>query len=246
MRFIKMQACGNDYIYVDCMHDLRLTELAAAPPTSLIMALCDRHCGVGADGVVFITLGVRYRMTIYNADGSRAKTCGNALRCVAHYLFTRYGVIFPLSIDTDSGTRMITQASAAPPRYTVQMGRADTVGIGDACGYDYRLVDVGNRHVAVCCDDVRRIALDKEANDLCAAIAQGALNVEFYLKQASNNYACAFVNMAQASPWGAAVVRARWRMRRVRMGYVRSACRYVFVWTAVRWKCYVTRAAMYC
>ena len=83
MRFTKMQGCGNDYIYVNCF-----TETVADPSAAAIR-LSDRHFGVGGDGLVLICPSnvADFCMEMYNADGSRSEMCGNAIRCVAKYLY---------------------------------------------------------------------------------------------------------------------------------------------------------------
>ena len=84
MQFIKMQGCGNDYIYVDCFRNNVPENLS-----DVARAISDRHFGVGADGLVLIHPSEQAdaRMQMFNADGSEAEMCGNAIRCVAKYLF---------------------------------------------------------------------------------------------------------------------------------------------------------------
>lgn len=82
MKFAKMQGTGNDYIYVNCFEETVFDPPAAAK------FLSDRHFGVGSDGLVLIEPSDRadFKMDIYNSDGSRARMCGNAARCVAKYV----------------------------------------------------------------------------------------------------------------------------------------------------------------
>ena len=83
MKFTKMHGCGNDYIYIDCFKETVKDEKQAA------IFLSDRHFGVGGDGIILIKKGktADFEMVMYNADGSRAEMCGNAIRCVAKYVF---------------------------------------------------------------------------------------------------------------------------------------------------------------
>jgi diaminopimelate epimerase len=105
--FTKMHGCGNDYIYIDCTltnkQHTGLLELASASitdcdPTNhttwllLVRWLCNRNYGIGADGVVLVcdpyrSQAAQCRMVMFNSDGSRARMCGNGIRCVAlfHY-----------------------------------------------------------------------------------------------------------------------------------------------------------------
>lgn len=83
--FTKMHGIGNDYIYIDCMHHQpsHIEELARA--------MSHRHTGVGGDGIVLICPSevADFRMRIFNADGSEAKMCGNASRCIGKYVADR-------------------------------------------------------------------------------------------------------------------------------------------------------------
>ncbi|MCH7750771.1 MAG: diaminopimelate epimerase [Planctomycetes bacterium] len=84
MRFTKMQGTGNDYIYVDCF-----AQPVPERPPELARAVSDRHFGVGGDGLVLIcpSENVDAEMRMFNADGSASEMCGNAIRCVAKYLY---------------------------------------------------------------------------------------------------------------------------------------------------------------
>src|SRR5262249_51030375 len=84
MRFIKMQGCGNDYIYVDCFRNPMPHD-----PAGLSRAISDRHRGVGSDGLILICPSDKAdaRMRMFNADGSEAEMCGNGVRCVAKFVY---------------------------------------------------------------------------------------------------------------------------------------------------------------
>lgn len=83
MKFTKMHGLGNDYIYVDCFQE------TVADPEKAAVFLSDRHFGVGSDGLVLIKPSKQadFEMAMYNADGSRGEMCGNAIRCVAKYVY---------------------------------------------------------------------------------------------------------------------------------------------------------------
>lgn len=85
MKFTKMHGLGNDYIYVNCF------EEKIDSPEKLAIVISDRHFGVGGDGLVLIIPSqiAAARMQMFNADGSEAM-CGNALRCVAKYLYEHH------------------------------------------------------------------------------------------------------------------------------------------------------------
>ena len=82
MKFTKMQGAGNDYIYVNCF------EETVSDPCDTAVKVSDRHFGIGSDGLVLIEPSevADFKMDIYNSDGSQAKMCGNATRCVAKYV----------------------------------------------------------------------------------------------------------------------------------------------------------------
>ena len=89
MQFIKMHGLGNDYIYVDCFDPVTADLIAQTELSSLAQQLSDRHFGIGSDGLVLILPSneADARMRIFNADGSEAQMCGNAIRCVGKYLY---------------------------------------------------------------------------------------------------------------------------------------------------------------
>ena len=104
LKFTKMQACGNDYVYVDC------TNFSLVDASAVAKKLSPRRYSVGSDGLVVIKSSRKTDvcMEIYNADGSRAELCGNALRCVAKYCFERKkfsGNI--IGIETDCGEKIV-------------------------------------------------------------------------------------------------------------------------------------------
>ena len=79
--FVKANACGNDFLIIDGMH-------APADMASFSLRICDRHAGVGADGVewLFPDQDADIRARLFNADGSEAEVSGNGTRCVAAYV----------------------------------------------------------------------------------------------------------------------------------------------------------------
>ena len=106
MRFVKMHALGNDYVYVDLFHE-RLPK----PPAQLAVEISRPHFGVGADGLILIEPweDADARMRVFNADGSEAPMCGNGIRCVGKYLYDA-GICRQeqLRIQTGAGLRLLT------------------------------------------------------------------------------------------------------------------------------------------
>ncbi len=104
MRFTKMQGCGNDYIYVNCF------EESVSSPGQLARAISDRHFGVGSDGLVLICPSEKAdcRMRMFNSDGSESEMCGNAIRCVAKYVYDRDMIHKRrISVETLAGIKYI-------------------------------------------------------------------------------------------------------------------------------------------
>lgn len=84
LNFTKWQGCGNDFVLIDCLEEPMECDYA-----SLGKELCDRHYGIGADGILVVEPSevADFRMRIINADGSEAEMCGNGIRCFARYLY---------------------------------------------------------------------------------------------------------------------------------------------------------------
>src|SRR5690606_29059244 len=124
MRFIKMHGAGNDYVYIDCFQETVPGDVA-----ELARRMSDRHTGVGGDGIVLITPSEQapVRMRMFNADGSEAEMCGNALRCVAKYVAERElvtGNEFP--IETGAGVltvEIVERSGNRVGQVRVNMGR---------------------------------------------------------------------------------------------------------------------------
>lgn len=99
-RFVKYHGLGNDFVVVDAEALMSREEA---------IAICDRHRGVGADGVLSVLPSrrgeARLRMHIFNADGSVAEMCGNGLRCVVRHALGSTSSEERVVIDTDAGLR---------------------------------------------------------------------------------------------------------------------------------------------
>ncbi|SES42561.1 diaminopimelate epimerase [Psychrobacillus sp. OK032] len=121
--FTKMHGCGNDYIYINCF------ENEIEQPEQLSKTISDRHFGVGGDGIVLIcpSENADAKMRMFNADGSEGKMCGNAIRCVAKYVYdNNIAKKDMLKIDTLSGIKFINLQVKDDQMYTatVDMGKA--------------------------------------------------------------------------------------------------------------------------
>lgn len=89
IKITKMQGCGNDFVILDYSE----YEKTGLPMDELARKLCDRHFGIGADGMIIPDLSKNYDTDIawyfYNSDGSIAQMCGNGMRCFAKYVYDR-------------------------------------------------------------------------------------------------------------------------------------------------------------
>ena len=134
LRFTKMSACSNDYIYINCFDQ---KNNIVASPEFLSIFLSDRHNGVGGDGVILICPSdvADAQMRMFNLDGSEGMMCGNGIRCVAKYLFdnniARGEKVgegrYVLHIDTKSGVKECTVVTknGLVSKVTVDMGKAE-------------------------------------------------------------------------------------------------------------------------
>ena len=177
IRFTKMHGIGNDYIYVD-------TSLYDIPrPTEQARKWSDRHKGIGGDGLVLIgrstVPGADFTMRIFNADGSEARMCGNASRCIGKYVYekgltdktsvrllTRAG-IKTLQLHTDKGNHVVDvtvdmQEPCLFDRHLLATADGSMQeGSLTVCGKELHgtFVSMGNPHFVVFTDDAETVDL---------------------------------------------------------------------------------------
>lgn len=169
LNFTKLQSCGNDYICFNNMDD-KITC-----PESLAINFCDRHCGIGADGIVMIENSkiADAKMRVFNRDGSDGGMMANPTRCVAKYLFDKKMVKSEnITVETCCGVKRLNVNSfnERASSVSVNLGKAEFDGKAIPCVYegetinknfningkDYNvtLVNVGNPHCVIFCDKV--------------------------------------------------------------------------------------------
>jgi diaminopimelate epimerase len=147
--FVKASACGNDFLIIEGMH-------APADLAAFSRQLCDRHNGVGADGVewLFPAQDADIRARLINADGSDAEISGNGTRCVAAYLCSE-SAREQLRIRTGAGVKTCSLTAASGPafEFEIAMGEPQVgdefsirVAFGEARGIP---VSMGNPHFVV-------------------------------------------------------------------------------------------------
>ncbi len=196
--FAKGQALGNDYIVIDS------ADLGGPPSAGLVRALCDRHFGIGSDGVLLADLrrDGGFGLRIFNPDGTEAEKSGNGLRIFGAYLHARGRVARePFEVRLPGETvRMQVVGAEADGSVTIvaDMGRAsfrgEDVGFvpepGDAFGHVLDLgdglaarvnpVSVGNPHCVVFVDVLDRDDFLRRAPRLSTHPAFSAgTNVQF-------------------------------------------------------------------
>ncbi len=162
MKFTKMQALGNDYLYVYSVVPENISEICKK--------LSDRHFGVGSDGMIYISPSQKadFRMRIFNADGSEAKMCGNGIRCVGKYVYDkRYTHKTEITVETLSGikTLKLNTSDGNVKTVAVDMGKAEVSKDLSVLINGETLscvpVSVGNPHAVFFTDSVETIELEK-------------------------------------------------------------------------------------
>lgn len=171
MEFVKAHGCGNDFILLEDLED------RMRPSAELVRTLCDRHLGIGADGLIRIAPGgpeADFFMDYYNADGSAAEMCGNGIRCLGKYVADR-GLAGgeDLRVLTRAGVkdvRLLRGADGEVVRARVDMGkpvferaRIPLAGTGDPLrepllleGHEFMAacLSMGNPHCVIFVDDL--------------------------------------------------------------------------------------------
>jgi diaminopimelate epimerase len=121
MRFIKAHAYGNDFLYV------RAGEAGGMAPDALARELCDRHTGIGADGLIlYEPTSNGATMRLFNADGSPSEVSGNGVRGLGALLLREHHTgAGTLTIQTDAGPKLLTRTgeSDGRPVFRAAMGQ---------------------------------------------------------------------------------------------------------------------------
>lgn len=165
IKFTKMHGAGNDYVYVNTL------QYPIEQPEETAIKWSQPHTGIGSDGLVLIGASDKgdFSMRIFNADGSEAKMCGNASRCIGKYLY-EYGLTDKtnIALDTLSGIKHL-QLDVDDNHHTVQSVTVDMgvptdihcVKLGD--GFEPYAegiaVSMGNPHLVIFVDDVMQVDL---------------------------------------------------------------------------------------
>ena len=194
-----MHGAGNDYIYVDAQ------KYDVPDPSAAAIAWSNRHTGIGSDGLVLIGkpyggVDADFSMRIFNADGSEAKMCGNASRCIGKYLYERRLTDkTTIRLQTLSGVKtlklhlagcetpeakvesvtvdMLAPSFRVPEQYDETVGGVLTVGSRTFHG---TFVSMGNPHFVCFVDDIDTLDVARygSAMEIASAFPERC-NIEF-------------------------------------------------------------------
>lgn len=188
LNFHKYQGAGNDFVMVNNLDgSIKLDK-------EFIKRLCDRHFGIGADGVILIEKSDKADcfMNYYNSDGTLAEMCGNGARCtVKFYLLETNQDLDEVNIDTRAGVKIIKVQEDGT--YVVNMGlpvfkHSDFPDRDiNLYGYDFQFVSMGNPHAVTFVDN-----LDLDIKEIGSKVENdehfpNKINVEF-VEKVSDNY----------------------------------------------------------
>lgn len=194
-----MHGAGNDYIYVDAQ------KYDVSDPSAAAIAWSNRHTGIGSDGLVLIGkpyggVDADFSMRIFNADGSEAKMCGNASRCIGKYLYERRLTDkTTIRLQTLSGVKilklhlvgnetletkvesvtvdMLAPSFRVPEQYDETVGGVLTVGSRTFHG---TFVSMGNPHFVCFVDDINTLDVARYGSAMEYATAfPERCNIEF-------------------------------------------------------------------
>ncbi len=181
LKFSKYEGLGNDFILFDA-RGLAHIEVLLSENTKLVSQICDRHFGIGADGIILGLNPLRdgdIRMKILNADGSEAEMCGNGIRCLSRFIcdLDSNNKVSTLKVETLAG--IISSVIQDDGNVSVDMGRpyleADKIpttlhqcslglpkGTVEFSGtkFDIYAVGMGNPHLIIPLKDVSSIPFE--------------------------------------------------------------------------------------
>jgi len=182
IHFSKYQGTGNDFVIIDN----RKLDFPKEN-TALVIALCDRKFGIGADGLILLEThpSADFRMVYYNADGNESSMCGNGGRCVVAFAKALQLISNTTSFEAIDGMHHATIDTEGLVH--LQMQDVATLKKED----DYTFLDTGSPHHVVLRDDVKTIDIKEEG----AAIrysdlyGQEGANVNFVTPKKTNTFA---------------------------------------------------------
>lgn len=176
MKFTKWQGCGNDFVFVNGF------EQPIEPVLAHCEEICDRHYGIGADGIIFVLPSDKadVRMRIFNTDGSEAEMCGNGIRCFAKWA-RELGVVKTDKFSCETGAGILYPEILPNGNVRVDMNvphlapaEVPVTGLGDETvvskpmdvpelgkTFDVTCISMGNPHCVIFVPDISKVDLPK-------------------------------------------------------------------------------------
>lgn len=191
-----MHGLGNDYVYMDAIHQTIENE------SSLAQFVSNRHFGIGSDGLILICKSeiADFKMRMFNSDGSEAEMCGNGIRCVGKFVYDK-------GLTDKTTVRIETLAGIKTLQLNVEKGKVQTVRVdmGEPIlvpekipvmaieepvqnlkvkaldkEFKFTCVSVGNPHAITLVEDIKNFKVEKYGRILeIASVFPNKTNVEF-------------------------------------------------------------------
>lgn len=176
--FTKWHGAGNDFVIVNGF------QYTIGDYEKVAIKVCDRHFGIGADGLVFVlpSGSADFKMRIFNSDGSEAEMCGNVTRCVARYVYetqmtrktkiaieTKAGIIRPelvleggevVRVKVNMGCPILAADQIPVSGFGKEEILARPLSVQGSC-YEMTCVSMGNPHCVIFVDDIDAVELEK-------------------------------------------------------------------------------------
>ena len=196
MKFTKMHGLGNDYVYIDAIHQKVVNE------SSLAQFVSNRHFGVGSDGLILICESkvADFKMRMFNSDGSEAEMCGNGIRCVGKFVYDK-GLTdkTEITIETLAGIKTLQlnikdgkvetarvdmgEPILAPEKIPVMSIEEPVQNLKVTAGdreFTFSCVSMGNPHAITVVENVESFNVKKYGSVLeVASVFPNKTNVEF-------------------------------------------------------------------
>ena len=178
LKFTKMQGLGNDYVYIDAIHQNIEQE-----SSSLAQFVSNRNFGVGSDGLILICKSnvADFKMRMFNSDGSEAEMCGNGIRCVGKFVYDK-GLTdkTEVSIETLAGIKVLQLHIKDGKVETVRVDMGEPilepdkipvismenpvknlVAVAEGKKFVFTCVSMGNPHAVTVVEDVKNFDVNK-------------------------------------------------------------------------------------
>jgi len=196
IKFTKMQGLGNDYVYIDAIHQTIENE------SSLAQFVSNRHFGIGSDGLILIDKSdvADFKMRMFNADGSEAEMCGNGIRCVGKFVYDKQLTNkTTVTIETLAGIKILELNVNKQQVETIKVDMGEPILAPEKIPviateepiknlkvkaidkeFNFTCVSVGNPHAITIVDDVEHFDVERYGKILeGASVFPNKTNVEF-------------------------------------------------------------------